>query len=235
MNAPATMLAARTGTVLVLLTLAACAEAAGRAPAGSMALEGPAPRALPVTDGPPGTTRTLLLEALAGAPGASTLVGRGTWATRVLPRPGESPREAGAAGRTFVRRSLGARETPSHGATSQLELAYRLGAGDRGAYLGGRVRTGAERVMAELRVSDPGTVGARFVLRFFATGPRERLRDVTPGYLRGRPLGRGVYRSWVPIPPSGARVLAYVEVRVRGERVAEGYASPVSVERPWLD
>ncbi|MEM1418097.1 MAG: hypothetical protein AAGH15_24590 [Myxococcota bacterium] len=214
---------------LMVVLLLGCAE--GEAPAAASApLEGSLADGLGVPASAPSDARALLFAGLRERRGAAALFGarEGThpWETRVRPRRGEAAADARARGGTFVRRRLG--EAPS-----ALELAFRLGAGDRGAHMGGVVGTGAERAMAELRVSDPLALQARFALRLFATNARGRLEDVTPSYLR-RPTGRGVVRAWLDVPPPGGRALFHVDVLRRGERIAEGYTSPIAVERPWL-
>lgn len=176
-------------------------------------------------DGSPAETRLLLLDALDDRPGAPPLAGAGDWRTRVWVRGDEDATRAAERGRTYVVRGEG-----------ELQLDVRLGAGDRGGYMGEVVGTGAERAMIQIEVSDPATVGARFDIAIVADdGPGEaHPRDVTPRHLTRRVPG-GTYRAWVDVPPRGGRYLASVAVHERGgEAVAWAWSSPIAVERPWL-
>jgi len=171
----------------------------------------------------PGGARAELFDALGRIEGRVALRGGEGWETVVAQRPGQLRSEAISRGRLFVR---------SRG--SGLRLDFRLGAGDRFALMGGAVTLNAEQGLAQVRAEDPLALGARYRIRFFRDeGPgRGRIREITPSYLR-RPLGRGRYRSRIEIPPRGARFLASVTIRDRrGELLALGWASPITVERP---
>lgn len=169
--------------------------------------------------------RTRLLDALDAREGVPALVGGGDWHTRVMLREGDDVQGAAARGRTYVLTG-----------ESELRLDVRLGAGDRGAFQGGTVDTGAERAMLQIKLEDPGVLGARFRISIVADdGPGEaHPRDVTPAYL-ARPVPRGRYRAWVDVPPRGGRYLVAVAVLDRSGRVvAHAWSSPIAVVRPWL-
>jgi hypothetical protein len=111
----------------------------------------------------------------------------------------------------------------------------RLGAGDRGAFSGGVVQTGAERAMVQLRIDDPEQVSAQFRISIVGDDGEGGTypRDVTPRYLT-RPVRKGTYRAWVDVPPRGGRYLVGVTVLdERNEPVAHAWSSPIAVERPW--
>ena len=125
-------------------------------------------------------------------------------------------------GRTYVR----------HGGALRLDV--RAGAGDRGAFMGGVVETGAERAMIQVKLEDRETLGARFRIRVHRVVPQARPEDVTPAYLAS-PLPRGTYRAWVDVPPEGARFVVEVETTTQDQQVvARAWASPIGFERPWL-
>lgn len=169
----------------------------------------------------PVAARAQVLEAAAEHDPTPTFLGAGPWETVAVHPEGRSARDAVAAGRTFLRQG------------GALRLDVRLGAGDRGAFMGGVAATGAERALLEVRVEDPDTLGARFVLRVHAV-EGGRHRDATPRYLQ-RPVPRGTYRVWLDVPPAGGRYL--VEVRTvdrEGGVRGRAWSSPVAVERPWL-
>lgn len=180
----------------------------------------------PITvSGDPAEARLLLLDALDDRDGAPSLVGANGWRTLVWVRGDGAAEEAAAAGRTYVLRGQ-----------SELRLDFRLGAGDRGGYMGEVVPTGAERAMVQLELSDPRTIGARFDIEIVADdGPGgTHPRDVTPGHLT-RSVPGGTYRAWMDVPPRGGRYLVSVAVLDRsGEAVGHAWASPVAIERPWL-
>lgn len=169
--------------------------------------------------------RAALLHALDARPGAVTLVGEGAWETVAVVPPGREPRDVARAGRTFVRT-----------AGAGVRMDVRLGAGDRGAFAGGVVPTGVERVMVQVRIEDAATVGGRFQLRILiddGTGGAPP-RDATPRYLVA-PVPRGLYRAGLDIPSGGGRVLVGATSLDRGGgAVAQAWASPIAVERPWL-
>lgn len=187
----------------------------------------PAPaaeRAIRVDGETAAIARVRLLDALDDADGALALVGGEGWETVAVVASGKTVDEAVASARTYVRNGGG------------LRLDVRLGAGDRGAFSGGVVPTGAERAMIQVRLEDPDTLEARFRLAIYADdGPRGAPpRNVTPRYL-ARPLPRGTYRAGVDVPPRGGRFLVEaVTLDRRGHAVAYGWASPIAVERPWL-
>ncbi len=169
----------------------------------------------------PLAARARVLEAAGTRSINPTWLGAGPWQTVAVHRADIPPEQALAAGRTFIRQG------------GALHLDARLGAGDRGTFMGGVAATGAERALLELRVEDPETLNARFVVRVHAV-EGGRHRDATPHYLR-RAVPRGTYRVWLDVPPSGGRYL--VEVRTvdrSGEVCGRAWSSPLAVERPWL-
>ncbi|MEM9075124.1 MAG: hypothetical protein AAGE52_41890 [Myxococcota bacterium] len=114
-----------------------------------------------------------------------------------------------------------------------IRLQSRLGAGDRGAFMGGVAETGALRAMLEVQFEDREVLGARFLVRLHAVEGRPRPRDITPEYLQ-RAVPRGTYRAWIDIPEEGGRYLAEVKTLDReGNVVGRAWASPIEVRRPW--
>ena len=166
--------------------------------------------------------RVQVLEGAARPGVVPTFVGAGTWETWTVGPDARSVEERVAAGRTYVRQG------------GALRLDVRLGAGDRGAFMGGLCASGAERAMLEVELEDRETLGARFAIRLHALVGEPRARDVTPHYLM-RPVARGEYRAWVDVPPLGARWV--VEVRTldrEGAMIGWAFSSPIEVRRPWL-
>jgi len=169
--------------------------------------------------------RVRLLDALDARRGPTRLVGRGAWRTRVLRREGLSLESALHEGRTYA----------CHGGGS-LRLDVKLGAGDRGAYAGGVVETGALRGMVQVELEDPHTIDARFRISLLTDDGAggEPFEDVTPSYL-SRPVPRGVYRIPVDVPEGGGRYLVgVVTIDQADETVGHAWSSPIAVERPWL-
>lgn len=166
--------------------------------------------------------RTAVMDATRSRALVPTFLGRDGWET-VAVGPAESPLDdAIARGRTYARWG------------GQLRLDVRAGAGDRGAFMGGVVETGAERAMVQVKLEDRETLGARFRIRVHRVRSRGRPEDVTPPYL-AQPVPRGTYRAWVDVPPEGARFVVEIEtIRPDGAVVARAWASPFGVERPWL-
>lgn len=166
--------------------------------------------------------RVQVLEGSASPGVVPTLVGGGEWETWTVGPRGRDVGERVAAGRTYVRRG------------GALRLDVRLGAGDRGAFMGGLCETGAERAMIEVELEDRETLGARFAIRIHAIVGGSPSRDVTPSYLM-RPVARGEYRAWVDVPSRGARWVVEVRTLDRdGAMTAWAFASPIEVRRPWL-
>jgi hypothetical protein len=169
--------------------------------------------------------RAQLLTSLDTLDGAPNLIGRAPWSTVAVLRAREPDTDAPTTTRTFVRLGPGT-----------LQLDVRLAAGDRGAYAGGTFDSGLDRAMAEIRVEDPGTLGARFRLAIYVD---ERAggappRDVTPRYLRTT-LPAGRYRAGLEVPRRGARWLVGAVVVDRdGNAVGHGWASAIALRRAWL-
>ncbi len=166
--------------------------------------------------------RVQVLDGSAQPGTVPTLIGDGPWETWTVGPDARSVEERVAAGRTYVRKG------------GALRLDVRLGAGDRGAFMGGVCPTGAERAMLQVELEDRETLGARFAIRMHALVGERRARDVTPQYLM-RPVARGDYRAWVDVPPRGARYV--VEVRTldrEGAMIGWAFSSPIEVQRPWL-
>ncbi len=173
-------------------------------------------------DLPPSELRAHVLEQTRTQTITPTWFGEDPWQAFAVVVGDQDVGEVVARGRTYVRNGGG------------LELDVRMGAGDRGAFMGGVLATGVERAMVQVRVMDPDTLGARFSIRVHALEGDVRPRDATPGYLR-RAVPRGTYRAWVDVPPRGGRYLVEVTTLDRGgEQVAQAWASPIAVERPWL-
>lgn len=169
--------------------------------------------------------RAELLDELDDRQGAVPIVGEGAWRTRVMLRGGADAEQALQEGRSYA----------VHG-EGDLRLDVRVAAGDRGAFAGGEVQTGAERAMVQVKLDDPAVIGARFRIAVFADdGPgAAHPRDVTPRHL-ARPVPKGRYRAWLDVPPSGVRFVVHVTVLDDGERaVGQAWSSPVAVVRPWL-
>ncbi len=174
-----------------------------------------------ISERDPVAARARVLEATLEHQPTPTFLGAGPWETIAVHPEGRSARDAVAAGRTFIRQGGG------------LRLDARLGAGDRGAFMGGVAFTGAEQALFEVRVADPNTLGARFVLRVHAVESGGH-RDATPLYLQ-RPVPRGTYRAWLDIPAGGGRYLLEVRTVDRDGGIrGRAWSSPVAVERPWL-
>jgi hypothetical protein len=169
--------------------------------------------------------RAQLLTSFDALPGAPNVIGRAPWSTVAVLRADEPDADAPTTTRTFVRLGSGA-----------LQLDVRLAAGDRGAYTGGTFDSGLDRAMAEIRVEDPGTLGARFRLAIYVD---ERAggappRDVTPRYLRTT-LPAGRYRAGLDVPARGARWLVGAVVVDRdGNAIGHGWASAIALRRAWL-
>ncbi len=175
-------------------------------------------------DGAPMTAHTLRerLRKRAGDENASNQVeAPAPWETvAVIPR-GVTPAEAQENGRTYARSS------------GSLRLDVRMGAGDRGAFMGGVLATGVTRAMVQVRMEDPDAVGCKFRLRIFASG-EQGTRDITPTHLRSL-FGRGTYRAWVDAEGTGRTFFVEVQtVRRDGEVVAHAFSSLLRVRRPWL-
>lgn len=169
--------------------------------------------------------RAELLDELDGRQGTAPIVGEGAWRTRVMVRGGADPEDALREGRSYAMHGEG-----------DLRLDVRVGAGDRGAFAGGEVQTGAERAMVQVKLDDPAVIGARFRISLFADdGPgAAHPRDVTPRHL-ARPVPKGRYRAWLDVPPRGGRFVVHVTVLDDEERaVGQAWSSPVAVVRPWL-
>ncbi|HJL25920.1 MAG: hypothetical protein CMN29_30260 [Sandaracinus sp.] len=215
-------------TALVLLLAAlGCGECDAEAPpnlhfeAFPADLEVPAAARIDATA--PSEARVQVLAATRRGEWPPTFVGANIWDGIVVVPEDAARRASLDAGRTYVRSGPGA-----------LRLDVRMGAGDRGAFMGGTLHAGAERAMLQIRVEDPQTLGARFQLRIHAVESDERPRDATPPYLE-RPVPRGIYRAWVDIPARGGRYLVEVwTVDREGTVLGRAWASPIAVERPWL-
>ncbi len=214
--------------VAVYLACAACESGAAQRPLRRfIVVEAPETDAqtLLVESASAPDARALLLTAFGALPGAPNLVGRAPWATVAVLRAHEPDTDAPTTTRTFVRLGPGA-----------LQLDVRLAAGDRGAYAGGTFDSGLDRAMAEIRVEDPGTLGARFRLAIYAD---ERAggappRDVTPRYLRAT-LPAGRYRAGLAVPARGARwLVGAVVVDREGNAIGHGWASAIQLRRAWL-
>lgn len=213
--------------VLALLALCACEEPAPEAPRVQFIV----PNALPDLDelvrldaDSTAEVRLQVLEAMEQGDIPPTFVGAGPWESVAVVTRGGSVDDAIRRGRVYVRRG------------GALNMDVRLGAGDRGTHMGGVVGMGAERAMIEVKVEDRETLGARFEIRLHAGDGRGRGRaeDVTPTYL-ARALPRGTYRAWVDVPPNGGRFVVEVRTLSRGgDTVGRAWASPIAVERPWL-
>lgn len=208
----------------LLLVLVGCSDSAATTEVSFVRAEAPASseEQVRVDAESRAEARVQALEGSANPGIVPTLIGGGEWQTWTV---GPTDREVGervAAGRTYVRRG------------GALRLDVRLGAGDRGAFMGGLCETGAERAMIEIELEDRETLGARFAIRVHEMAGPGASRDVTPNYLM-RPVARGEYRAWVDVPPRGARWV--VEVRTldrEGAMIAWAFASPIEVRRPWL-
>lgn len=178
-----------------------------------------------VENASPPDARALLLTSFDATSGAPNVIGHTPWATVAVLGSDEADSHAPSTTRTFVRTGSGT-----------LQLDVRLAAGDRGAYAGGTFNSGLERAMAEIRVEDPGTLGARFRLAIYVD---ERAggappRDVTPRYLRTT-LPAGRYRAGLDVPARGARwLLGAVVVDREGRAVGHGWASAIELRRAWL-
>lgn len=222
------MSAAQRAALAAALWMLACSGTAGGAEDEARFVEVPAGQvgeAIVVDARTGAEARARLLDALDGRRGAPPVAGGGEWRTIAMVRPGEDPSAAAAAGRTYVRSSRGA-----------LQLDVRLGAGDLGGFAGSVVATGALRAMIEVRVADPETIEARFRISIVQDDGRDGAppRDVTPRYL-ARALPRGRYRAGLDVPETGARWIVGVVTLERGrETVAHAWASPIAIERPWL-
>jgi len=165
-----------------------------------------------------GEVRAMLLDAMDRERFPGALAAAPPWETVVV---GAAPSAADP--RAFVRRG------------SELQLDARLGAGDRGTYMGGEAFTGAERVMVQVAVADPERVSSRFEVRIWRATGEARPEDLTPRYLRSQALPRGTYRAWMDVPPEGARFLVEVRTVSRdGEQLGWAWSSPMGVVRPWL-
>jgi hypothetical protein len=183
------------------------------------------PEAIVVDASSAAAGRTALLDALDDREGAPSVAGGGPWRTVAMVRAGESAEEAAREGRTYVRHGRG-----------QLKLDVRLGAGDLGGFAGDVVSTGALRAMIEVRVADPETIEGRFRIVLVQDDGLGGVppRDVTPRFL-ARALPRGRYRVPVEVPEPGARFVVGVTTLEAGrEVVAQAWASPIAVLRPWL-
>lgn len=212
----------------VCLACAACDEGASRRPARrfvAVAVPETNEETL-IVDAPSASeARTRLLSAFDALSGAPNVIGRGPWSTVAVLRAHEPDGDAPTTTRTFVRTGGG-----------ELQLDVRLAAGDRGAYAGGAFDSGLDRAMAEIRVEDPATLGARFRLAIFVD---ERAggappHDVTPRYLRGT-LPAGRYRAGLDVPARGARwLVGAVVVDREGNAIGHGWASAVELRRAWL-
>lgn len=180
------------------------------------------PAAFALRDAAASEVRAEVFEATRTSAIVPTFVGEGRWQALAAVTDASQVADAVARGRTFVRRGGG------------LQLDVRMGAGDRGAFMGGVLATGAERAMIQVQMMDPDTLGARFVVRIHAFEGDPRPRDATPRYL-ARAVPRGTYRAWVDVPPRGARYVVEVRTVDRDDdEVAWAWASPMAVERPWL-
>lgn len=166
--------------------------------------------------------RAEVMEATGSREIVPTFLARGEWEAIAVLGEGDTIERVVERGRTFVR----------HGGSLRLDV--RAGAGDRGAFMGGVVETGAERAMIQVKLEDRETLGARFRIRVHRVTSRARPEDVTPAYLAS-PLPRGTYRAWVDVPPEGARFVVEVETTTQDQQVvARAWASPIGFERPWL-
>jgi hypothetical protein len=166
--------------------------------------------------------RAEVVDATARREIVPTFLARGEWQAIAVLGEGDTIDRVVERGRTYVR----------HGGALRLDV--RAGAGDRGAFMGGVVETGAERAMIQVKLEDRETLGARFRIRVHRVVPQARPEDVTPAYLAS-PLPRGTYRAWVDVPPEGARFVVEVETTTQDQQVvARAWASPIGFERPWL-
>lgn len=220
---------ARVATVIALcLACAACDGGAAQHPARRFVVVA-APElndeTVVVENASPPDARALLLTAFDTVPGAPNVIGHTAWSTVAVLGSAEADSNAPSTTRTFVRIGSGT-----------LQLDVRLAAGDRGAYAGGTFDSGLDRAMAEIRVEDPATLGARFRLAIYVD---ERPggappRDVTPRYLRTT-LPAGRYRAGLDVPTRGARwLVGAVVVDREGRAVGHGWASAIALRRAWL-
>lgn len=213
--------------VLALFTLTVAVGCDERAPSSHVRFETvPASHddevAVRIGASSPVELRAEVMEATASREIVPTFLARGAWESIAVLGEGDTIERVVERGRTFVR----------HGGALRLDV--RAGAGDRGAFMGGVVETGAERAMIQVKLEDRETLGARFRIRIHRVTSRARPEDVTPAYLASA-LPRGTYRAWVDVPPEGARFVVEVETTTQDQQVvARAWASPIGFERPWL-
>jgi hypothetical protein len=212
----------------LLLAFAACSASRSERPARRFVVVAQPEHddATVVVDAPsPAAARARLLTDFDATDGPANLVGRAPWSTVAILAADEPDTDAPRTPRTFVRTGPG-----------ELRLDVRLAAGRAGAHAGGSFDSGHARAMIEVRIEDPGTLGARFRLALFVD---ERPggappRDITPRYLRST-LPAGRYRAGLDVPARGARwLVGAVVVDREGRATAHGWSSAIALRRAWL-
>ncbi len=212
--------------IRVLVVLALGCGGGGDAPPALVFAEVPSPGEVPdsatVDAEAPSEARAQVVEAARSGDVPPTFLGGGSWTTVAVGPRGRTPSRTLEIGRTFVRQG-GAR------------LDVRMGAGDRGTFMGGIVESGVDRAMIQVRLEDPTVVEARFAIRLYRFGgPTGRPDEVTPTYLQ-RPVARGTYRAWVDVPARGGRFVVEAQtVDHDGNVIGRAWASPMEVRRAWL-